>query len=317
VSQHVVLDITYFIFCMENTHLQVSWIVSPTVKHLETSETVHQEEDGSFKTLSSMSLYVPESAEEDVVVECVAKHHTLDVESNIAAIHIIKIEAPTTSTATTSTSSMTTTRTTTTTEEMRTSRDNLNAPSINYDNLIQEMSNYDYDETDDYYYEDTEIEAVSVEEADKNVPHDKIPDESDTVREIAENDAVKSDYNKYNIEPEPQDNVTHILMNNLDEKNFTILDAEMTHDVNGVTSLNETDSTLIKDIKTKDETYPIAIHDSTKSFDAVAENTNKKSQNENKTKPVKASIIMSSAVNGKISIFCAIICVIGVHIIMK
>jgi len=72
---------------------QVSWIVSPTVKHLETSETVHQEEDGSFKTLSSMSLYVPESAEEDVVVECVAKHQTLDVESNIAAIHIIKIES--------------------------------------------------------------------------------------------------------------------------------------------------------------------------------------------------------------------------------
>ena len=39
-----------------------------------------------------MSLYVPESAEEDVVVECVAKHQTLDAESNIAAIHIIKIE---------------------------------------------------------------------------------------------------------------------------------------------------------------------------------------------------------------------------------
>merc|ERR1719270_283595 len=176
-----------------------------------------------------MSLYVPESAEEDVVVECVAKHQTLDAESNIAAIHIIKIEAPTTSTSTS------TSTTTTTTEEMRTSRANWDAPSINYDNLMQGMTDNTYDEMDDLYYEDTEIEAVdqSVEEDDKNVPHDKIPDESDTEREIAENDAVKSDYNKYNIEPEPQDNVTHILMNNLDEKNFTILDAEMTHDVNG------------------------------------------------------------------------------------
>ena len=89
---------------------------------------------------------------------------------------------------------------------MRTSRANWDAPSINYDNLMQGMTDYSYDEMDDLYYEDTEIEAVdqSVEEDDKNVPHDKIPDESDTEREIAENDAVKSDYNKYNIEPEPQ-----------------------------------------------------------------------------------------------------------------
>ena len=89
---------------------------------------------------------------------------------------------------------------------MRTSRANWDAPSINYDNLMQGMTDYSYDEMDDLYYEDTEIEAVdqSVEEDDKNVPHDKIPDESDTEREIAENDAAKSDYNKYNIEPEPQ-----------------------------------------------------------------------------------------------------------------
>ena len=107
-------------------------------------------------------------------------------------------------------------------------------------------------------------------------------------------------------------------MNNLDEKNFTILDAEMTHDVNGVTSLNETDSTLIKDIKTKDETSAIAINASTKSFDAdTAENKNSEDKTK-KTKPVpvKASRIMNSAVNGQVSIFCAMICVIGVKMMM-
>ena len=71
---------------------QVSWIVSQNVKHLESSETVHQEPDASFVTMTTMSLYVPdESAGEDIVVQCVARHETLE-DDNIAAVHIIRVE---------------------------------------------------------------------------------------------------------------------------------------------------------------------------------------------------------------------------------
>ena len=72
---------------------QVSWIVSPSVQHLESSETIHQEEDGSFTTMSMMTLYIPHmEAVEDVVVECVAKHDTL-LHEDIAAVHVIKVSS--------------------------------------------------------------------------------------------------------------------------------------------------------------------------------------------------------------------------------
>ena len=70
---------------------QVSWIVSQSVQHLESSETIHQEADGSFTTMSMMTLYIPAmELVEDVVVECVANHET-NRDTNIAAIHVIKV----------------------------------------------------------------------------------------------------------------------------------------------------------------------------------------------------------------------------------
>ena len=55
--------------------------------------TFLQEEDGSFVTRSSMSLYIPDTeVAEDVVVECVAKHDTL-LHEDIAAVHVIKVSS--------------------------------------------------------------------------------------------------------------------------------------------------------------------------------------------------------------------------------
>ena len=55
--------------------------------------TVLQEEDGSFVTRSSMSLYIPDTeVAEDVVVECVAKHDTL-LHEDIATVHVIKVSS--------------------------------------------------------------------------------------------------------------------------------------------------------------------------------------------------------------------------------
>ena len=54
-------------------------------------ETVHQEKDGSFVTMSTMNLFIPDTEHtEDVVVECVANHET-NRDTNIVAAHIIKV----------------------------------------------------------------------------------------------------------------------------------------------------------------------------------------------------------------------------------
>merc|ERR1711983_434141 len=55
------------------------------------------EEDGSFTTMSMMTLYIPHMVVEDVVVECVANHET-NRDTNIVAAHIIKVPEPTTTT---------------------------------------------------------------------------------------------------------------------------------------------------------------------------------------------------------------------------
>ena len=72
---------------------QVSWIVSSEVTHIVSGETVHQEKDGSFVTMSTMNLFIPDTEHaEDVVVECVAKHDTL-LHEDIAAVHVIKVSS--------------------------------------------------------------------------------------------------------------------------------------------------------------------------------------------------------------------------------
>ena len=73
--------------------VQVSWIVSSEVTHIESGETVHQEEDGSFVTMSTMNLFIPDTDHaEDVVVQCVAKHDAL-LHEDIAAVHVIKVSS--------------------------------------------------------------------------------------------------------------------------------------------------------------------------------------------------------------------------------
>ena len=69
---------------------QLSWIVSPSVTNMETTETVHQEEDGSFTTMTSISLDVPDHSVEDVVLRCVGSHATAPEEA-LNTVHVIKI----------------------------------------------------------------------------------------------------------------------------------------------------------------------------------------------------------------------------------
>ena len=81
------------IFFRDLEFVQVSWIISSEVTHIVSGETVHQEKDGSFVTMSTMNLFIPDTEHaEDVVVECVAKHDTL-LHEDIAAVHIIKVSS--------------------------------------------------------------------------------------------------------------------------------------------------------------------------------------------------------------------------------
>ena len=68
-------------------------IIIMTIMMIMILMTVLQEEDGSFVTRSSMSLYIPDTeVAEDVVVECAAKHDTL-LHEDIAAVHVIKVSS--------------------------------------------------------------------------------------------------------------------------------------------------------------------------------------------------------------------------------
>ena len=72
---------------------QVSWIASPSASNMLTTETVHQQEDGSFVTMSTISVDVPDQGDnmEDVVLQCVAAHVTAP-DASIASVHVVKIK---------------------------------------------------------------------------------------------------------------------------------------------------------------------------------------------------------------------------------
>ena len=65
----------------------MSWIVSSGVEHLDSEETVQQQEDGSFLTTAEVRLHIPRAAAEDsVVVECRGVGDT-----TLAATHVIAV----------------------------------------------------------------------------------------------------------------------------------------------------------------------------------------------------------------------------------
>ena len=72
---------------------QVSWIVSQSASEILSEETIHQAKDGSFSTRSSMRLTVPRGRKvEDIVVQCVASHPSLD-QASLEAVHVIRIDS--------------------------------------------------------------------------------------------------------------------------------------------------------------------------------------------------------------------------------
>jgi len=287
---------------------QVSWIVSPSVQHLESSETIHQEEDGSFTTMSMMTLYIPHmETVEDVVVECVANHET-NRDTNIVAAHIIKVPEPSTTTDKISMVSTTSTK------------EKIDDTGAAFNDAVFDYNDEEEDDDEDYlYFEHNEIDSShTVEKVD--IPfelqidaHEQIADVIDT-EDVIDNDNVDgviSDYHKYNVETEPRANVTHILMNNLDDRNITEIDADMSNQRDGKILQPDTKHVKTEDennyvIFSKSETSDPKSYSSLKLDTATMTESSKKKEksdnNENETVPIKASIIMSSAPNTLVSV---------------
>jgi len=273
--------------------------------------------------MSMMTLYIPAmELVEDVVVECVANHET-NRDTNIAAIHVIKVPQPTTTTTTTEKVTTASTSTSTTTTEK------IDDPSDDFNDAVFDYNDEEEDDDEDYlYFDHNEIDAShTVEKID--IPfelqidaHEQVADVIDT-EGVTDNDNVDgaiSDYHKYNVEAEPSrpaTNVTHILMNNLDERNITESDADMSEQRNGKI-LMQPDT---KHVKTEDETNIVIFsksetsdpksYSSLKLDTATMTESSKKRENsdnnENETVPIKASIIMSSAPNTFVSVISVIL----------
>lgn len=175
---------------------QVSWIISSEVTHIVSGETVHQEKDGSFVTMSTMNLFIPDTEHaEDVVVECVAKHDTL-LHEDIAAVHVIKVSNS---------------RTTATTTTERDAVDSL--IDVNEDE-------YSYEEEDEEYYEEAYNEVENTFNTDSGLRSPK----------SHEADVAVNIY-KYQVESQEQTrgdtgngNVTHLV--SLDEQHADLIYAD-------------------------------------------------------------------------------------------
>ena len=211
--------------------------------------------------------------------------------------------------------------TSTTTEKIDDTRVDLNDAVFDYN---------DEEEDDDehyLYFDHNEIDAShAVEKVD--IPfelqidaHEQIADVIDT-EDVIDNDNVDgviSDYHKYNVETGPRrTNVTHILMNNLDERNITDIDADISGSGQRIGKILQPDT---KHVKTEDQTNIVIFSKSEtsdpKSYSSLKLDTatmtesskkrEKSDNNENETVPIKASIIMSSAPNTFTSVLSVIL----------
>ena len=166
---------------------QISWIVSQSARPIQSEETIHSTDQGTFATVSRMNVTVPGGSwVEDIVVQCVATHLTLG-EASLEAVHVIQVV----STSTASTSSKATTAGVTTRQEGK------EGGVEETTGAIQHLDYYESYDNQEYHYS----EATDNE----NKPELAV----DTTTVTGED---MNAYNKYNVESKAEEKVDHVLL---------------------------------------------------------------------------------------------------------
>ena len=158
---------------------QLSWIVSQSARPLQSEETIHSTDQGSFFTVSRMNVTVPSGSRvEDIVVQCVATHLSLG-EASLEAVHVIKVAS----------STSTVRETSQTTEQER--------GEVGVEETTGAIEHLDYYESyDSQEYQSNHLDFYA--EADTDIDNKKPEETVDTTTDTG----VDKTYNKYNVEVE-------------------------------------------------------------------------------------------------------------------
>ena len=177
---------------------QISWIVSQSARPIQSEETIHSTDHGSFVTVSRMNVTVPGGPRvEDIVVQCVATHLTLG-EASLEAVHVIKVSSSTSSTSSDSSTSTPGVTSQTTGQERR---------EFGVEETTGAIEHLDYYES--YYNQEYHLDFYSETTADSdNKPEDSVDTTTDT--------GADSAYNKYSVEAEierkAEEDIDHVLL---------------------------------------------------------------------------------------------------------